>query len=64
MGLAFRADRMLRKEGLNEEMKDHVRGTVKRLVGTEDGDMGRVYNVLGISARDKVSEGFNDVTSP
>jgi NADH dehydrogenase [ubiquinone] 1 alpha subcomplex assembly factor 7 len=63
MGLAFRADRMI-KSGLTEEKKDAVRGDLQRLAGKGEGEMGGVYNVMSITCREKASEGFGGLSFP
>lgn len=63
MGLAFRADRIVRGS-LSEEKKEGVRRDLKRLAGKGKGEMGGIYNVMAITSRDGVSEGFGGVTFP
>jgi NADH dehydrogenase [ubiquinone] 1 alpha subcomplex assembly factor 7 len=64
MGLTLRADRLIATGGLTEERKEDVRMAVKRLAGKRDGEMGRVYNVLAITYRDRASEGFAGISFP
>lgn len=52
MGLAFRADRMIKTAGMTEEKKDGVRRDLARLAGKGEGEMGSVYNVVTITSRD------------
>jgi NADH dehydrogenase [ubiquinone] 1 alpha subcomplex assembly factor 7 len=64
MGLAFRADRMIKTPGMTEEKKDMVRSDLKRLAGKDKEDMGSVYNVMAITSRSDPSEGFDGITCP
>jgi NADH dehydrogenase [ubiquinone] 1 alpha subcomplex assembly factor 7 len=63
MGMAFRADRMI-KSGIGEEKKNAVRHDLQRLAGKGEGEMGGVYNVMSITSRDTVSEGFGGISFP
>jgi NADH dehydrogenase [ubiquinone] 1 alpha subcomplex assembly factor 7 len=63
MGLAFRADRMI-KSGISEEKKDSVRRDLQRLAGKGEGEMGRVYNIMSITNRETASEGFGGLSFP
>lgn len=64
MGMAFRADRMIKMAGMTEEKMDSVRKDLQRLAGKGEGEMGRVYNVMSITSRDTASEGFGGITFP
>ena len=64
MGMAFRADRMIRGDGMTEEKKEGIRRDLKRLAGKEEGDMGSVYNVMAITSRQDASEGFGGLSFP
>ena len=63
MGMAFRADRMI-KSGTSEEKKDAVRRDLQRLAGKGEGEMGGVYNVMSITSRETASEGFGYISFP
>jgi NADH dehydrogenase [ubiquinone] 1 alpha subcomplex assembly factor 7 len=64
MGLAFRADRLIRTPGMTEEKKSAVRRDLQRLAGKGAEDMGTVYNVMSITGRKTASEGFGEKTFP
>jgi NADH dehydrogenase [ubiquinone] 1 alpha subcomplex assembly factor 7 len=64
MGLAYRADRLIRTPGMTDEKKDSVRRDLQRLAGKSSEDMGTIYNVLAITARQNASEGFGGKTFP
>jgi NADH dehydrogenase [ubiquinone] 1 alpha subcomplex assembly factor 7 len=57
MGLAFRANRMI-KSATTEPKKDDIRRDLQRLAGKNAEDMGAVYNVMSITSRQSPSEGF------
>ena len=63
MGMAFRADRMI-KSGMAEEKKNAVRRDLQRLAGKREGEMGGVYNVMSITNRNIASEGFGGISFP
>jgi NADH dehydrogenase [ubiquinone] 1 alpha subcomplex assembly factor 7 len=63
MGMAFRADRMI-KSGIAEEKKHAVRRDLQRLAGKGEDEMGGVYNVMSITTRDAASEGFGGISFP
>jgi NADH dehydrogenase [ubiquinone] 1 alpha subcomplex assembly factor 7 len=57
MGLAFRADRMI-KSASTDSQKENIRRDLQRLAGKNTEDMGAVYNVMSITSRHSRSEGF------
>lgn len=65
MGLAFRADRMIKTAGFEtDEKKQGVIRDLQRLAGKAEGEMGAVYNVMAITSRDQPSEGFGGKSFP
>lgn len=63
MGIGLRADRMV-KSASSSEVKESIRGALRRLAGREEGEMGGVYNVIAITNRDGPSEGFSGLSYP
>jgi SAM-dependent MidA family methyltransferase len=49
---------------MTDEKKNSVRRDLQRLAGKSSEDMGTIYNVLAITARQNASEGFGGKTFP
>lgn len=64
MGLAYRADRLIKTPGMTDEKKDSVLRDLHRLAGKNRKDMGMIYKILAITARQNASEGFGGKTFP
>ena len=64
MGLAFRADRMIKAAASTEDKKEGIRRDLQRLAGKGEGEMGGIYNVMAITSREAPSEGFSGKSFP